>query len=271
MENTALKQHFRQAAPFWKSVYEEKNVYALVHQRRRETVLSIIDDLQIKPGTDVLDIGCGAGTISVPLASRNLNVKAVDAVPEMIALTKQLAAESGIGGNLQAAVGDIHHLDFADRSFELVLAVGVLPWLSEPEVAVREMERVLKPGGYLIVNIDNRWGLHRILDPITNFLLSGLRVGLGRLLRFLRLRKGERGVRTSLLSIRQFDRLLTLAGFRIRGGKTLGFGPFTGFQRQILPNSAGVKLQRLLQGLCDRDVPVLRSMGGQYLVLAQKL
>lgn len=270
MEDSALKQHFKQAAPFWKSVYEEEHVYAVVHQTRRETVLSIVDELQLEHRAEVLDIGCGAGTISVPLASRNFKVTGVDAVPEMIALTKQLAADSGIGSNLEARVGDIHHLDFPDQSFELVLAIGVLPWLTEYEAAVREMRRVLKPGAYLVVNVDNRWGLHRILDPVTNFLLARLRVGTGRLLRFLRIRKRERGVRTTLMSTRQFNRLLAAAGFKIMRGKTLGFGPFTGFQQQILPNSAGVKFHHLLQDLCDRKVPVLRSMGGQYLVLAQK-
>src|SRR4051794_19042996 len=118
MQDTSVQEHFKQAAPFWKKVYDQNDVYAIVHQKRRDTVLTIVDDLGLKRGAEVLDVGCGAGVISVPLASRSLKVKAIDPVSEMIALTNRLASESNVSANLMARLGDIHHLEFADNSFE---------------------------------------------------------------------------------------------------------------------------------------------------------
>src|SRR5436309_15555356 len=129
MENTALELHFKQAAPFWRDVYEQESVYALVHQDRRETVLAIVDRLPLQAGANVLDVGCGSGAISVPLAARGLRVNAVDAVPEMVALTKRRASECQVVRMLEVALGDIHNLEFGDKYFDLVLAIGVLPWL----------------------------------------------------------------------------------------------------------------------------------------------
>jgi len=270
MENTAIEQHFKQAAPFWSDVYEQAHVYALVHQDRRGTVLALVDRLRLKAGANALDIGCGTGAISVPLAARGLNVNAVDAVPEMVALTKRRASECQALGNLEVAIGDIHNLEFRDKCFDLVLAIGVLPWLSGERNALREIRRVIKPGGYVVVNVDNRWGLHRILDPATNFCLAGLRVGIGHVLRFLRLRNKKRGIPTTLSSRKRFNRLLDEHEFEILEGKTIGFGPFTVFGREIFPNRLGLKVHRILQNLCDRNVPIVRWLGGQYLVLAQK-
>lgn len=270
MQDAAVQEHFKNAAPFWRNVYEKADVYAIIHQQRRDAVLSIIDGMRPAPGTQVLDIGCGAGTISVPLASRGLCVKAVDATQEMIALTSRFASDSGVSANVDTKLGDIRHLDFADSTFQVVLAIGVLPWLSEHQLAVREMARVLRPGGYLLVNIDNCWGLHRLIDPVTNFILAPLRLLAGRFLRSIHLRKRERGLSTSLMSVRQFYSLLQDGGLTPVQGRSLGFGPFCIFQREFLPVSVGITVHYTLQRLCDRGVPILRSIGGQYIVLARK-
>src|SRR6185437_14794813 len=64
-----------------------------------------------------------------------------------------------------ATVGDIHHLCFGEGTFSLVLALGVTPWLDALAEPLREVRRVLRPGGHLIVSADNRWRLNAILDP----------------------------------------------------------------------------------------------------------
>jgi hypothetical protein len=63
---------------------------------------------------------------------------------------------------------------------------------------------------------------------------------------------------------------LAAAGLRKVKSMTLGFGPFTVFDRQLLAESTAVRAHRLLQWLADRSVPVLRSTGAQHMVLAQR-
>lgn len=265
-----VQEHFKEAATFWKHVYGATDVYGRIHQQRRAVVLSMVDSLRLKPGSPVLDIGCGAGSTSVALASRGLNVAAVDPVPEMVELTKQAAFEARAGSNLTASLGDVHDLAFSDSSFRLVLAIGVLPWLSTYADPLLEIARVLQPGGFLVVSVDNSWAIHRLLDPGTNFLLSPLKRTVGRMLRYLRLRRRKAGCPTSMASPRAFGHLLFRLEFEVERSVTFGYGPFSFLGRNLVPDSLGLKIHSKLQQLCERRIPIVRSMGAQHLVLARK-
>src|SRR5438067_10730600 len=117
-----VREHFQSAANFWEDIYAQNDVYAAIHQQRRTAVLSLVDGLRLSPKSEVLDVGCGAGSISVALASRGLNVKAVDRVPEMVHLTAQLALRAGASTKMAISLGDIHHIAFPDSMFSLALA-----------------------------------------------------------------------------------------------------------------------------------------------------
>ena len=73
---------------------------------------------------------------------------------------------AGLGSRVFAQVGHIDNLPFADATFELVVLIGVSEWLASLTQPLREIFRVLKPGGHLIISADNNWPLHQILDPV---------------------------------------------------------------------------------------------------------
>jgi len=72
-----------------------------------------------------------------------------------------------------------------------------------------------------------------------------------------------------MYSVRAFDRQLQAVGLRKKRGVVLGFGPFTLFNKRLLPNSIGVRLHHRLQQRAA-GIPLIRSAGSQYVVLAQK-
>lgn len=269
-QQAAINDYFKAEAHFWKDVYGKTDVYAVIHQRRRAAVCSLVDGLHLPAGSQVLDVGCGAGSLSVALASRSLCVRAVDPVPKMIELTRQAAFSCGMASNVTASLGDVHNLALPDNSFTLVVAIGVLPWLTGYMAPLHEIARVLQPGGYLIVNVDNRWGLSRLLDPGTNFVLTPMKLAIGQTLRRLHLRKRERQVFTTMVSAQEFKSSLRACGFKTLRGATFGFGPLSVFGHHLLPGWLGLKVNDALQDLCDRGFPFVRSMGAQYMVLAQK-
>lgn len=109
---------------------------------------------RLRPGLDLLDVGCGPGTITADLARRVApgRVVGIDASADVIGRAAELAA-----GNVEFAVGDVYALDFPDGSFDVVHAHQVLQHLREPVAALREMGRVLRPGGTLAVR-DSDYG-----------------------------------------------------------------------------------------------------------------
>lgn len=260
-----LDAYFDAAAAYWNHVYSRQDVNGAVYQERHRRVLEFCDRLDLPLGSCILEIGCGAGFTSVTLALRGCDVHAVDTVPAMLSFTRQHASEAGVGNQVRTLLADTHYLPFANQSFRLVLAIGVIPWLPSAGPAIREMARVLAPGGSLVVSADHAWGLHRVLDPLTSPLTAPLRQRLRKILR----RKAS-GARAVLSSRREIDSALAAAGLHLASSTTLGFGPFTLLRRSLLPEATGLKIHHRMQRLADRGIPVFRSAGGHYVVSARK-
>jgi ubiquinone/menaquinone biosynthesis C-methylase UbiE len=264
-ESESVREFFESTAPYWEEVYGRHDVVSVIYQERRDIVLSVVDMLPTPARSDVLEIGCGAGSISIALARRGHAVKATDLAAPMLGRTRKLADEAGVGQFIETHQCDTRHLPFPDNSFNLVMAIGVLPWLSSLLEPMREMIRVLQPGGYLIVTVDNRYRMSYVLHPSAWARLVGIRLP-GR----PRFRKRYKIPPSTTCSVHKFDALLPALGLEKLWGATLGFGPFYLLNR-VLPQASGVKLHHALQSLADRRVPLIRSAGAHYIALSRKV
>ena len=106
----------------------------------------------LHPGTDLLDVGCGPGTLTCDLADRVApgRVLGLDPAPEIVAAATTEAAERGTT-NVTFTVGDGYELDIGDDAFDVVHAHQVLQHLTDPVVALTEWRRVVAPGGVVAV------------------------------------------------------------------------------------------------------------------------
>ncbi len=93
----------------------------------------------------LLDLGCGAGENSVYFAKKGARCVAADYSQGMVDVALQLAKSNGV--EIEGRTVNAMAMDFPDRTFDLVYASNLLHHLPEPEAALREMHRVLKPGG----------------------------------------------------------------------------------------------------------------------------
>ncbi|GAA4748459.1 methyltransferase domain-containing protein [Modestobacter marinus] len=105
----------------------------------------------LRPGLELLDVGCGPGTITVDLAARVTpgRVVGIDVSPAPLAEARALAEQAGV--TVEFGVGDGYALAAADDSFDVVHAHQVLQHLTDPVAALREMARVCRPGGLIAV------------------------------------------------------------------------------------------------------------------------
>ncbi len=118
--------------------------YGALHRLIFQTLESELPDWREKT---VLDVGCGTGAILKQLGNPEKNV-GIDLAPEAISFCR----ERGLNNVRQ---GDIGALPFADASFDAIICSSVLyhQWVADIAGAVREMHRVLRPGGVLLVNV----------------------------------------------------------------------------------------------------------------------
>lgn len=139
------------------------------HARRlHDDIMAAVSALGFE---DVLDVGCGTGaTLAAVLEARpEVRARGVDLSPRMIEL-----ARSRLGDRAEVLVADAEHLPLADGSVDLVLCVDSFHHYPDPAAALREIRRVTRPGGALVMG---EWRVNAVLRPLMNWLLPRLPEG----------------------------------------------------------------------------------------------
>ncbi len=110
----------------------------------------------LRPGMDVLDAGCGVGSIALDLAPKTLpgRIVGIDIDTGQIETARGSAAERELH-NVEFETASVYELPFADASFDIVYSVAVLQHVGKPIRALAEMRRVLRPGGLAAVTDDD--------------------------------------------------------------------------------------------------------------------
>lgn len=133
---------------FWDHVAWIYDVFANGVNRKANRALCAAVEAAIRPGDDVLECACGTGLLTAVIAPRCKRLTATDFSAAMLRRAKKKCAKFG---NVQLAQADILHLDYPDESFDAVVAANVIHLLDEPLQALRELDRVCRPGGRLII------------------------------------------------------------------------------------------------------------------------
>jgi ubiquinone/menaquinone biosynthesis C-methylase UbiE len=264
-----VTRQFDQRSAWWDRIYQEASLEGRILRRRQQVALAWIDALALPEGSPVLEVGCGAGATAVELARRGHQVYASDRSPAMLRHTQEHAQTSGVGGLVTPILGDAQRLMFPTGVFDLVLALGVLSWLQEPNVAIKEMARVTRPGGHVLVTSLNSLDLARLLDPTTD---PPVRAG--------QERRTARGRRTwsAPPGPGPADPTPELVGSMAPAAQRapphppdpVGFGPFTYLGKTLLPDNHAIRVEQALQRRADGHSKLLRSTGRLCLVQARK-
>lgn len=148
--NNSLSYEGTSAEEFWSS-----------GPRDLDAVLGALA-VAIQPDDEIVEIGCGIGRVTRPMAERGKSVRAVDVSAEMLAQARQENAQLT---NVEWIQGDGESLaGIADESADACFSYVVLQHIPDPDVIltyVREMGRVLRPGGWAAFQVSNDDSVHR--------------------------------------------------------------------------------------------------------------
>jgi ubiquinone/menaquinone biosynthesis C-methylase UbiE len=114
-------------------------------------------------GKDVLEVGCGIATDGLEFAKRGARYAGVDLTPNSIEIAKERFALFGLEGKLQVANAE-QELPFGNGSFDHIYSFGVIHHSPRTEAIVKEMHRVLRPGGSLTVMVYNRSSINYYVE-----------------------------------------------------------------------------------------------------------
>lgn len=136
--------HFDRKAAEWDASYDAPTTRGHWQRARLEAAVRLVGD---GPGS-LLEVGVGSGRLLARLAERGWDVVGIDAAPRMV----ELARERIPSAKLEVARAE--ELPFADASFDVVVAVGVLEY-GDLEASLQEVARVLRPGGRAVLGLRN--------------------------------------------------------------------------------------------------------------------
>jgi SAM-dependent methyltransferase len=238
--------------------YYEKNQYRTARRTfvngRHDQIVALLGALNVPQSAKVLDAGCGPGNLLPEFASRYSRVCALDASPRMV----QVARGNSRHKNVWYQVGSIEAFPFPDDYFDIVCSAGVIEYLPNCEQAIREMHRVLRPGGLLILPTTNlvapaHW-FRRLLERIARIPVVARAFGL------------ELGTyRLWYHFIPRFKARLRAAGFELEGERHFYLTLPRPMDR-LFPGTA-----RRLESFFDRFMETpLRHFAEGYIAVARK-
>ena len=150
-------------ADYWNKKYEDE-YHPYLHGRQKK-VLDLISSLNLPTGSKCLELGTGGGQNAVRYADLGLEVHGVDSSEELLITAR---SEFSRDNSIQYSNVDLNReMPFADQSFDIVVVVGTLQYLAEPSQCVRDVYRILKPGGFFVVCQRNAISFNVLRRPIS--------------------------------------------------------------------------------------------------------
>ena len=273
-----VETYFDENADDWSDLYGKvTRVNDLVLADRKKAAIAHLER-HLPPGSRVLDAGCGAGLTAVDLAKMGHSVHGVDVSSKMLEHARKNLTDAGIEeSRFELTCSDVFGAKLKADSFDAVAALGFLQYQPDEATSLRELHRVIKPGGVLVITgpmerrLANwlgmsryyyaaRWRLEKLLRPAPKPAAAAASDGAAE-------GGGEavlHQISAHAYSYARFKRLLTDAGFRIESVKGHGFVNFEiigrrlGFKGELFLHRSFTKISKVLPiGRWANDLVVL--------------
>ncbi|WP_436347660.1 class I SAM-dependent methyltransferase [Natronorubrum sp. FCH18a] len=141
--------------------FDDDSQHGIHSDEQREAWLSVLGLWTGEPPQRILDVGCGTGVISLLLAELGHDVTGVDFSSEMLERARAKVEQSDRSVEFQR--GDAENLAQSDDAYDLVTARHLIWTLPTPERAIDEWQRVVRPGGRLVL-IEGHWDFAEVFE-----------------------------------------------------------------------------------------------------------
>lgn len=126
---------------------------------QKELLYKVLENCGIKNANRILDVGAGTGRFVIPFAKKGYDTYGIDISENMLQIAKNKAGDLP---NLHLEKANAKNIPFPDNYFDFITSYRVLIHIPDYEIVVKEMYRILKPDGYVLVEFNNKYSLSGI-------------------------------------------------------------------------------------------------------------
>lgn len=268
---------------YWQGrIYREPDHhFAQKIARRKVYAFEMIRRLPNLQLGSALDIGCGPGLYVEELITMGFDVYGMDNSPQMLKKCKEFLEKNNRATSAHLSLADIEELPFENEKFDLVLCIGVLDYLLTDEIALAEILRIMKPGGYFLLSISNQWNfsdlgyiMRRKFYSLfgrnsTSHPFESQPLNTPTATWKLKHQSAEYHLRQ--YNLRKFERLMREFHFQLADAMTFGFQFRTLRRLNIFPESILTSLEVFLEkNLWKFHIPYFSYSGETYTALFRK-
>lgn len=278
-EKFRVAEYFSHKNEFWNSVYTENTGKDhFIHfniRKRKEKVFDYLDSFASGGSIKVLDVGCGSGIYLEEMVKRGYVSAGVDMSPAMVKDTNSKL--SSYTNRLSYAIcADVEKLPFPGNHFDAVICVGVLEYLKDDLLVLKELKRVVRSGGAIIFTLPNKYKIKNLLDPYYYLvrIWQYVFVNLG-----LKKKKNEhlKGYSTNesftnkRYSLNRLKSIVRKSGLQLKEYASLGFGPLTLWQKEFVPLKTSLKISDFLERHSSKhNGTLLNKFPNRWVIYTQK-
>jgi ubiquinone/menaquinone biosynthesis C-methylase UbiE len=252
---------FDQGLRWWQDVYREdlpRGFFSFEMRRRLELVTNqLAAQIQNMDNPDVLECGCGPGDILELLAPLRCKLTGLDLNQRYL----NLAASRVPGATL--IDGNVEQLPFPDASFDVVYAVGVFQYLKDERAAAKEICRVTKDGGAVLISFANYRMLHLLLDPYYIFRILKKIPGINK-------QQSNTGIKETEIRrypLAQLRNLFREYDMQEIQTTSTSYGPLKFWRREFLPLATSIRISDVLRNGSEMKMFSGLKHVGNHLIL----
>lgn len=219
----------------WDGMYEREteNLEDEFFRLRRDFAVDYVTR-RYDTSAAICDLGCGAGPTISGLLKRGYDTVGLDYSSDMLE-----KAAKRIGGRRPLVRCDIQATPLRDASFDCALCLGVISYVEHYETVIKEIHRILKPGGTAVVAYRNEKNL-MVSDPVGPLRFAGKKA------RRLFGRSGSTFRIGDYMSFSEVSRTLRRNSLVLEAFKGIGFGPLRFNHKPLLSENASLRIHRAL-------------------------
>ncbi len=141
-------QHYKEYADTYDELRDNKSEITRLNAADQiEFVLNKFEDIK-----DLVEVGCGTGKFTIPLAKAGKKIIAIDSSFEMLSIARNKAKEEGVDKNIEFVCGDIENIGIKKEAASAVLSIAVIRHFKKEEKALAELVRILCSKGYIMID-----------------------------------------------------------------------------------------------------------------------